>query len=217
MPAQLRRVCKASMTLRQGRARLRASAGQSRNQSMVQQLTRAGNWRQRCLKAAPTGFMHSTMCRCVLTWATKAAHRRSSVSAPPCREQQHPAVWRCPEQQEGTSQQTTSSFLLPTTHARSVSARLRDKVVCLCLDCNNHILLGHLGADVFAGRTDELLALILSKHACTSSGDHQLHKKRTVNMFCSTLTKPTWISIRAKPSSEKQTGRDRQPAAGGAS
>jgi hypothetical protein len=41
----------------------RASAGQGLNQSMVMQLIREGNWRQRVLKADPTGLVASTMCR----------------------------------------------------------------------------------------------------------------------------------------------------------
>lgn len=32
------------------------------NQSIVQQLTREGNIRQRDLKESPTGLIHSTMC-----------------------------------------------------------------------------------------------------------------------------------------------------------
>ena len=46
---------------------------------MVQQLTRAGKRRQRCLKTGPTGFMHSTMCRLAQARSTKAAHRQSGV------------------------------------------------------------------------------------------------------------------------------------------
>lgn len=49
----------------------RASAGHSVNQSMVQQLTRDGNIRQRALNALPTGLMHSTMCRLFLTLLMK--------------------------------------------------------------------------------------------------------------------------------------------------
>ena len=45
----------------------RASAGHSVNQSMVQQLTRPGNIRQRSRKPSPIGDMHSTMCRFLMT------------------------------------------------------------------------------------------------------------------------------------------------------
>ncbi len=38
-----------------------ANLGHSVNQSMVQQLTREGNIRQRDLKESPTGLMHTTM------------------------------------------------------------------------------------------------------------------------------------------------------------
>ena len=42
-----------------------ASSGHALNQSIVQQLTSAGNMRQRLRKAAPMGDMASTMC----TWS----------------------------------------------------------------------------------------------------------------------------------------------------
>ena len=49
----------------------RASLGHSTNQSMVQQLTRDGNMRQRDLKADPTGDIHSTMWRLFLVGERK--------------------------------------------------------------------------------------------------------------------------------------------------
>ena len=61
----------------------RASAGQSENQLMVQQLTRAGSWRQRSLKLSPMGLMHSTMCSLARTRSTKAFHRGPGRSGMP--------------------------------------------------------------------------------------------------------------------------------------
>lgn len=60
-----------------------ASAGQSENQLMVQQLTRVGSWRQRSLKVSPTGLMHSTMCSLARTRSTKALHKGPGTSGMP--------------------------------------------------------------------------------------------------------------------------------------
>ena len=54
------------------------------NQSMVQQLTREGNIRQRDLKASPTGLMQSTMCsfsrtREMKNWNTWTTHTHTHV------------------------------------------------------------------------------------------------------------------------------------------
>ena len=62
----------------------RASAGQSENQLMVQQLTKVGSWRQRSLKVSPMGLMHSTMCSLARTRSTKAFHRGPGASGTPC-------------------------------------------------------------------------------------------------------------------------------------
>ena len=60
-----------------------ASAGQGVNQSMVQQLMREGNWRQRTRREAPTGDMASTMCRLSRTRCTNRRHTLSLVSGSP--------------------------------------------------------------------------------------------------------------------------------------
>ena len=60
----------------------RAWSGQGRNQSMVQQLMREGNMRQRALKAPPTGLMASTQCRLSRTRLMKAAQQASCTSMP---------------------------------------------------------------------------------------------------------------------------------------
>lgn len=50
-----------------------ASAGQGENQSIVQQLTRAGNIRNLVRNASPIGDMHRQMCKFVRTRATNEA------------------------------------------------------------------------------------------------------------------------------------------------
>ena len=47
---------------------LSASSGHSLNQSMVQQLTREGNMRMRCLNSSLTGLIASTQCRLIEPW-----------------------------------------------------------------------------------------------------------------------------------------------------
>ena len=49
----------------------KASLGHSRNQSMVQQLTRDGNCRSRSLNASPMGEKQRMMCRLALQLAMK--------------------------------------------------------------------------------------------------------------------------------------------------
>ena len=48
-----------------------ASSGQGRNQSIVVQLTSAGNVRNLRLKASPTGLILMTKCKFFLHYATK--------------------------------------------------------------------------------------------------------------------------------------------------
>ena len=60
---------------------IKASAGQSVNQSIVQQLTKPGNILTRSRNASPIGDMHNTMCRFCSMRSMKNANKSSCVTA----------------------------------------------------------------------------------------------------------------------------------------
>ena len=62
----------------------RTSEGQAWNQSMVVQLTRAGNWRARTRKRSPTGLKHSTTCRYLRTCSQGATSAAACAGCGAC-------------------------------------------------------------------------------------------------------------------------------------
>lgn len=56
-----------------------ASSGQFSNQSIVQQLTRDGNFLKRILKLSPIGDMARTMCNCILALSTKRLNNATGL------------------------------------------------------------------------------------------------------------------------------------------
>jgi hypothetical protein len=52
----------------------KASSGHSKNQSIVQQLTKLGNILTLVLKASPIGEKHKTICKNFLTYSIKKAY-----------------------------------------------------------------------------------------------------------------------------------------------